>query len=112
LRRFGMTCYGKQETLDDIKAEKANKYQELKRSDPEYEEWFLKYSPMEYFEHTYNAKKHKLTVKRSPNAAKSLKKSPAKSPQKSPAKSPKKVRKTRKAKKPKNLINKFFKIVG
>jgi hypothetical protein len=93
LRRFGITCYGKQETLDDIKAAKAEKYQELKRDDPEYEEWFLKYAPMEYFEHTYNAKKHKLTVKRSPNAksvAKSVAKSPEKSVAKSVAKSPEK----------------------
>ena len=137
LRRFGMTCYGKQETLDDIKAAKAAKYQELKRSDPEYEEWFLKYSPMEYFEHTYNAKKHKLTVKRSPNAKKTpAKKSPSnrnsningnsnisnsdkspssKSPSnKSPSnKSPIKVKKTRKAKKKsKTLINNFFKIIN
>ena len=67
LRRFGITCYGKQETLDDIKAKKAAKYQELKHDDSAYDEWFLKYSPMEYFEHTYDAKKHKLTVKRSPN---------------------------------------------
>jgi hypothetical protein len=138
LRRFGITCYGKQETLDDIKAEKASKYQELKRDDPEYDEWFLKYSPMEYFEHTYNVKKHKLTVKRSPNAkssAKSPEKSPAKSPEKSPAekspekspakspekspenspakspeKSPRKTKKkTKKAKK--TLINRFFKII-
>ena len=79
LRRFGITCYGKQETLDDIKATKAEKYQELKHDDPEYEEWFLKYAPMEYFEHTYNPKKHKLTVKRSPNAKKSPSKSPSKS---------------------------------
>ena len=84
LRRFGITCYGKQETLDDIKAEKAQKYQELDRDDPAFEEWFLKYSPMEYFEHTYDVKKHKLTVKRSPNA----KKSPALTPKKSPALSP------------------------
>ena len=94
LRRFGITCYGKQETLDDIKAEKAEKYQELKRGDPAYDEWFLKYSPMEYFEHTYNVKKHKLTVKRSPNVAKSVaksaKKSPALTPKKSPARTPKK----------------------
>jgi hypothetical protein len=80
LRRFGITCYGKQETLDDIKAKKAEKYQELKRDDPEREEWFLKYSPMEYFEHTYNAKKHKLTIKRSPNASPSPKSPSAKSP--------------------------------
>jgi hypothetical protein len=85
LRRFGITCYGKQETLDDIKAIKADKYQQLKRDDPEYEEWFLKYSPMEYFEHTYNPKKHKLTVKRSPNA-KSVAKSPT--PKKSPTLTP------------------------
>jgi hypothetical protein len=128
LRRFGITCYGKQETLDDIKAAKAEKYQELKHGDPEYEEWFLKYSPMEYFEHTYNPKKHKLTVKRSPNA----KKSPVQSPRvqnKSPRArdqsqsqgqsiaSPKKVsnNKTKKAKKArrakKTIINKLFKII-
>jgi hypothetical protein len=110
LRRFGATCYGKQETLDDIKAAKAEKYQELKRDDPEYEEWFLKYSPMEYFEQTYAINKHKLTVKRSPNAKKSPspKKSPMKSPMKSPAK-PKKTRKTKRKSKP--LLNKFFKII-
>ena len=94
LRRYGATCYGKQETLDDIKAGKAEKYQQLKRSDPEYEEWFLKYAPMEHFEHIYNVKKHKLTVKRSPNAksaaksaTKSVTKSVAKSATKSAAKS-------------------------
>ena len=123
LRRFGITCYGKQETLDDVKAEKAQKYQQLKRNDPEYDEWFLKYSPMEYFEHAYDIKKHKLTVKRSPNAksvakspAKSVAKSPAKSPAKSVAKSPIKVKKTRKVNKSKKskktLINNFFKIIG
>jgi hypothetical protein len=132
LRRYGATCYGKQETLDDIKTGKAEKYQQLKRSDPEYEEWFLKYSPMEHFEHAYNPKKHKLTVKRSPNAksvaksheksvAKSHEKSVAKSHEKSVAKShavnaspakTKKANKTNKTKKTrKTLINKLFKII-
>jgi hypothetical protein len=117
LRRFGITCYGKQETLDDIKAVKAEKYQELKHDDPEYEEWFLKYSPMEYFEHTYNAKQHKLTVKRSPNAKKSpARSSPARSSPKpsSPKKTMKKkpaVKKKKKTKKSKPLLNKFFKII-
>jgi hypothetical protein len=124
LRRFGITCYGKQETLDDIKAMKAEKYQELKRDDPVYEEWFLKYSPMEYFEHTYNVKKHKLTVKKSPNAkspgksvAKSVAKSPGKSVAKSVAKSikmsPKKTTKTKK-KKPKKksgTLKNLFKLI-
>jgi hypothetical protein len=92
LRRFGITCYGKQETLDDIKAKKAEKYQELKRDDPEREEWFLKYSPMEYFEHTYDAKKHKLTIKRSPNAKKSPSaKSPSAKSPKSTDRSPKSI---------------------
>ena len=131
LQRYGATCYGKQETLDDIKAGKAEKYQQLKRSDPEYEEWFLKYSPMEHFEHTYNPKKHKLTVKRSPNAKKgspaigstksngSPKTSPARgspsSPMisektiKAPAKKPKARSKTKKSKK--TIMNKFFKLI-
>ena len=120
LRRFGLACYGKQETLDDMKAVKAEKYQQLKHDDPEYEEWFLKYSPMEYFEHTYNPKKHKLTVKRSPNAKKSPGKSPSLSPGKSPSPkpSPKKTRKTKttlkkkkKTQKSKPLINNLFKII-
>lgn len=117
LRRFGLACYGKQETLDDIKAVKAEKYQELKHDDPEYEEWFLKYSPMEYFEHTYNAKQHKLTVKRSPNAKKSpARSSPKRSSPKpsSPKKTMKKkpaLKKKKKTKKSKPLLNKFFKII-
>jgi hypothetical protein len=121
LRRFGLACYGKQETLDDMKAVKAEKYQQLKHDDPEYEEWFLKYSPMEYFEHTYNPKKHKLTVKRSPNAKKSPGKGPSPSPGKSPSPkptSPKKTRKTKttlkkkkKTQKSKPLINNLFKII-
>ena len=122
LRRFGLTCYGKQETLDDIKAAKAEKYQTLNHTDPEYEEWFMKYSPMEYFEHTYNSVKHKLTVKRSPNAKKSPsptptpKPSPTPSPKPSPT--PKKTRKTKttlkkkkKTQRSKPLLNKFFKII-
>ena len=121
LRRFGLACYGKQETLDDMKAVKAEKYQQLKHDDPEYEEWFLKYSPMEYFEHTYNPKKHKLTVKRSPNAKKSPGKGPSPKPSPkptSPKPSPKKTRKTKttlkkkkKTQKSKPLINNLFKII-
>ena len=114
LRRFGLTCYGKQETLDDIKAAKAEKYQTLNHTDPEYEEWFMKYSPMEYFEHTYNSVKHKLTVKRSPNA----KKSPSPTPTPKPSPKPKKTRKTKttmkkkkKTQRSKPLLNKFFKII-
>ena len=122
LRRFGLTCYGKQETLDDIKAAKAEKYQTLNHTDPEYEEWFMKYSPMEYFEHTYNTVKHKLTVKRSPNAKKSPSPTPTPSPtpkpSPKPSPTPKKTRKTKttmkkkkKTQRSKPLLNKFFKII-
>ena len=49
LKRFTNTCYGKQQTLEDIRSEKANKYKELgsNRNSKEYHEWFLKYTPSE-----------------------------------------------------------------
>jgi hypothetical protein len=47
LKRFSITCYGKQPTIQDIRAEKSDKYRELikNRKSKEYEMWFLKYSP-------------------------------------------------------------------
>jgi hypothetical protein len=47
LKRFSIDCYGKQETLEEMRAEKAEKYKELmnKKGSKEYEMWFLKYSP-------------------------------------------------------------------
>lgn len=50
LKRFSMTCYGKQLTLEDIRAEKALKYREFKEgkvNKDEYDMWFLKYTPGE-----------------------------------------------------------------
>lgn len=51
LKRFTMSCFGKQQTLEDIRSEKAVKYKEFietkTRYTPEYEEWFLKYIPGE-----------------------------------------------------------------
>jgi len=49
LKRFTGSCYGKQETLEDMRSEKAHKYKELKTKQKtrEYEEWFLKYTPGE-----------------------------------------------------------------
>jgi hypothetical protein len=49
LKRFSIDCYGKQPTLESIRAEKANKFKELKtqRNTREYQEWFLKYNPAE-----------------------------------------------------------------
>jgi hypothetical protein len=47
LKRFSLECYGKQPTLESIRAEKAEKFKELsgKRGTREFEEWFLKYTP-------------------------------------------------------------------
>lgn len=47
LRRFSLSCYGKQAGLEEMRNEKAEKFKELnnKRGTDEYDEWFLKYVP-------------------------------------------------------------------
>jgi len=47
LRRFSITCYGHQETLEESRAHKAEKYNELKKKGDkkEFEKWFLNYKP-------------------------------------------------------------------
>lgn len=49
LRRFTLTCYGKQPTLEEIRAEKARMYAELGgikgQNTRQFDLWFLKYSP-------------------------------------------------------------------
>jgi len=47
LRRFSITCYGHQESVEEIRAEKAEKYKELKQkgNKEEFKEWFLNYKP-------------------------------------------------------------------
>jgi hypothetical protein len=47
LKRFSISCYGHQETLEEMRAEKANKYKELSvnRGSKEFQEWFLGYRP-------------------------------------------------------------------
>ena len=49
LKRFSMTCYGTQPTLESMRAEKAEMFAKLRynRNDPLYEAWFLKYNPGE-----------------------------------------------------------------
>jgi hypothetical protein len=49
LKRFSINCYGKQPTLETMRFEKTEKYEELKnkRGTREYEEWFLRYIPYE-----------------------------------------------------------------
>jgi hypothetical protein len=47
LQRFSITCYGHQDSVEEMRAEKAKKFKELqdKRGTPEYEEYFLNYKP-------------------------------------------------------------------
>lgn len=47
LRRFTLSCYGNQETLEDIRALKTQKFKELEKqkSSEEYQAWFLRYNP-------------------------------------------------------------------
>jgi len=49
LKRFSINCYGTQDTLEDMKIAKSEKYKELKskRNTKEYESWFLRYIPLE-----------------------------------------------------------------
>ena len=58
LRRFSISCYGKQSTLETIRAEKTEKFKELKdkRNSEEFEYHFLRYIPAE------KAKKHVKTI--------------------------------------------------
>ena len=50
LRRFSISCYGEQPTLESMRQEKTSKFEELKdkKNSKEYEEWFLKYIPATY----------------------------------------------------------------
>jgi len=47
LKRFSINCYGEQETMESIRANKTKKYKELrdKKNSKEYEEYFLRYTP-------------------------------------------------------------------
>jgi len=50
LRRFSIICYGHQDSREEMRAEKAEKYKEFKNAKKdkgkEYDEWFLNYRPM------------------------------------------------------------------
>uniref|UniRef100_A0A6C0E316 Poly(A) polymerase catalytic subunit domain-containing protein n=1 Tax=viral metagenome TaxID=1070528 RepID=A0A6C0E316_9ZZZZ len=47
LKRFSILCYGHQDSREEMRAEKASKFKELKdkKGTTEYEEWFLNYTP-------------------------------------------------------------------
>ena len=47
MKRFSIDCYGHQPTIEEMRAEKSEKYKELKdkRGTLEYDEYFLRYRP-------------------------------------------------------------------
>ena len=49
LKRFSINCYGHQDSIEELRAKKAQKFKELKnkKGTKEYDEWFLNYSPDE-----------------------------------------------------------------
>ena len=65
LKRFSILCYGHQESIEEMKAKKAEKYKELKQSGNKklFEEWFLNYKPDNEEKKSVN-KKTKTTTKK------------------------------------------------
>ena len=51
LQRFTINCFGHQESVEEMKLEKSNKFKELKihKNSKEFEEWFLNYRPDKIF---------------------------------------------------------------
>ena len=74
LKRFSITCYGHQETVEEIRSIKSDKYKELKlnKNKKEFEEWFLNYKPDESNKKSENSEKNKKKEYKS-NKKKSLK---------------------------------------
>lgn len=65
LRRFSITCYGHQESVEEMRAHKADMYKQLKakRGTREYDDWFLSYRPVKQ-EEELKPKKRKKTKPR------------------------------------------------
>jgi hypothetical protein len=65
LKRFSLSCMGHQTSVEELRAEKAEKYSELKdkRGKPEFDEWFLRYRPQDTIkkDSVKNDKKNKTT---------------------------------------------------
>ena len=79
LKRFTIDCYGEQSTMETMRAEKSDKYKELKKSKgkKEYEWYFLRYIPHElnqYKSKKTNKKKEKKTQKKKTQKKKTQKK--------------------------------------
>ena len=45
LKRFSITCMGRQPSREDMREEKTRMHELIKKGDPRYDEWFLNYTP-------------------------------------------------------------------
>jgi hypothetical protein len=100
-KRFSTDCYGKQLTLEQIRAEKSKQYEKLKtqKNTKEYERWFLNYNPdkkLEELKSAISVENGSITPKNLTKAIKILKQYKAK----------KSLKKTTK-----NNINKLFTVM-
>jgi hypothetical protein len=76
LKRFSLNCMGHQETIEELRSEKAEKYVELKdkRGKPEYDEWFLRYRPQDSVKNDKKNTTNKTISKKTKSKSKSKKK--------------------------------------
>ncbi len=70
LKRFSVNCMGHQETVEQMRAEKTTKFAELKdkKGTSEYDEWFLRYRPLDTKETEGVSKKTKKGQTKTKNA--------------------------------------------
>lgn len=66
LKRFSITCYGHQESIEEMRAEKASKYREMigKKGTREYNDWFLSYKPGQETDDQNNHRNKRRTQKK------------------------------------------------
>ena len=76
LKRFSINCMGHQETVEEMRASKTEKFAELKnkKKDPEYEEWFLRYRPLDAKELNNDKEKTKSSKKNKSKKSKKTRK--------------------------------------
>jgi hypothetical protein len=76
LKRFSLNCIGHQETIEEIRAKKSSKFVELKnkKNTKEYEEWFLRYRPVEIQKKTQQGSIETPTLNPTSNVKKTRKK--------------------------------------
>lgn len=80
LRRFSITCYGHQESVEEMRAHKAEKYKELKEKGDlaAFEEMFLNYKPADSIKKKSDGKKKERKAKKSASKKKTKKTKKAK----------------------------------